>query len=148
MSAGGSFPGTASRVSTKAKVLGGAGIIRPHRPSTLVKMVRVLRLWGTGPAGGFHSLAIRDPDAIGVIDELGELTWSELHRRTNSLARALAERGVNEGDSVAIMCRNHRGFIEASIAVARLGADILYLNTSFAGPQLADVLDREKPALL
>src|SRR5918998_5922162 len=69
-------------------------------------------------------------------------------RRSNSLARALAELGVREGDSVAVMCRNHRGFLDATCAVAKLGADILYLNTSFAGPQLADVIEREKPSLV
>ena len=83
-----------------------------------------------------------------MVDELGELTWGELHRRSNSLARALAERGVGEGDSVAVMCRNHRGFIDASIAIAKLGADILYLNTAFAGPQLVEVLEREAPSLV
>ena len=55
---------------------------------------------------------------------------------------------MQEGDSVAVMCRNHRGFVDATIAVAKLGADILYLNTAFAGPQLVDVLDREKPAVV
>ena len=50
-----------------------------------------------------------------------------------------------EGDSVAIMCRNHRGFVDATLAVAKLGADLLYLNTAFAGPQLVDVLEREQP---
>ena len=79
----------------------------------------------------------------GVVDELGELTFGEIHRRSNALARALAERGVGEGDSVAVMCRNHRGFVDATVAVAKLGADILYLNTAFAGPQLVDVLERE-----
>ena len=44
------------------------------------------------------------------------------------------------------MCRNHRGFVDASVAVAKLGADLLYLNTAFAGPQLVDVLEREQPA--
>ena len=44
------------------------------------------------------------------------------------------------------MCRNHRGFVDASVAVAKLGADLLYLNTAFAGPQLVDVLGRERPA--
>ena len=43
------------------------------------------------------------------------------------------------------MCRNHRGFVDATIAAAKLGADMLYLNTAFAGPQLVDVLDREEP---
>jgi acyl-CoA synthetase (AMP-forming)/AMP-acid ligase II len=43
------------------------------------------------------------------------------------------------------MCRNHRGFVEATIACAKLGASQLYLNTAFAGPQIADVLLREAP---
>ena len=64
------------------------------------------------------------------------------------MALAMSERGVREGDSVAVMCRNHRGFIDASIAVAKLGADILYLNTAFAGPQLVDVLEREAPSMV
>ena len=46
------------------------------------------------------------------------------------------------------MCRNHRGFVDASVAAAKLGADLLYLNTAFAGPQLVDVLEREKPAVV
>ena len=90
----------------------------------------------------------RAPHQVGLVDELGELPGGEMHRRSNALARALAERGVREGDSVAVMCRNHRGFVDASIAVAKLGADILYLNTAFAGPQLVDVLAREAPRLV
>ena len=41
------------------------------------------------------------------------------------------------------MCRNHRGFIEALVAASRIGADVLLLNTSFAGPALAEVVERE-----
>ena len=41
------------------------------------------------------------------------------------------------------MCRNHRGFVEALIAANRIGADVLLLNTSFAGPALAEVVNRE-----
>jgi fatty-acyl-CoA synthase len=41
------------------------------------------------------------------------------------------------------MCRNHRGFIEALVAANRMGADVLLLNTSFAGPALAEVVERE-----
>ena len=138
----------ASGVATTVAVLGRAGVIRPYGPRTLLDLGRVVLRWGTGPAGGFATLAARAPHAVGVVDELGELTWGELHRRSNSLARALAERGVGEGDSVAVMCRNHRGFIDASIAIAKLGADILYLNTAFAGPQLVEVLEREAPSLV
>ncbi len=44
------------------------------------------------------------------------------------------------------MCRNHRYFVDVTVAAAKLGADLLYLNTAFAGPQLVEVLEREKPA--
>ncbi len=135
-------------IGTTVHVLGRAGVIRPYGPRTLANIGQVVLRWGTGPAGGFATLAARAPHRVGVIDDLGELTWGELQRRSNALARALAERGVGEGDSVAVMCRNHRGFIDASIAVAKLGADILYLNTAFAGPQLADVLEREAPRMV
>ncbi|GAB3763731.1 fatty-acyl-CoA synthase [Nocardioides ginsengisegetis] len=144
----GSALGRAAAGGTSLKVLTEAGIIRPYSPLVLAGLARTLRRWGTGPAGGFTSLAVRAPDQIGLIDELGSLTFGEMHQRSNALARALREIGVREGDGVAIMCRNHRGFVDASIAVSKLGADILYLNTAFAGPQLADVLEREKPTVV
>ena len=46
------------------------------------------------------------------------------------------------------MCRNHRGFVDAVVACSKLGANALFLNTAFSGPQLADVAKREKPKAL
>ena len=140
--------GLAGTVGTSAKVLGAAGILRPIPPTALARMGKALKDWGTGPAGGFTAMAMRDPGRVGVIDEKGSLTWGDLHRRSNALARALAARGVGPGDSVAVMVRNHRGFIDACVATAKLGADILLLNTAFAGPQLVDVLEREGPQVV
>jgi acyl-CoA synthetase (AMP-forming)/AMP-acid ligase II len=140
--------GLAGSVGTGARVLGGSGILRPIPPVALARIGKALKDWGTGPAGGFTAMAVRQPGRVGLVDERGSLTFGEMHRRSNALARALAERGVAEGDSVAIMCRNHRGFIDACVATAKLGADILLLNTAFAGPQLVDVLDREGPTVV
>ena len=140
--------GLAGSVGTSAKVLGASGILRPIPPAALARMAKALKDWGTGPAGGFTAMAVREPRRIGLIDEKGSLTWDQMHRRSNALARALADRGVGEGDSVAIMCRNHRGFVDACVATAKLGADILLLNTAFAGPQLVDVLEREGPQVV
>ncbi|RYP85828.1 acyl-CoA synthetase [Nocardioides guangzhouensis] len=133
---------------TSAAVLARSGVIRPYSPRTLARLATTLREWGTGPAGGFTTLAVRHPDRTGLIDDLGPLTFGEVHRRSNALASSLRSRGLGEGDSVAVMCRNHRGFVDISLAVAKLGADVLYLNTAFAGPQLVDVLEREKPVLV
>ena len=46
------------------------------------------------------------------------------------------------------MIRNHRGFIDATVACSKLGAHALYLNTAFAGPQITEVVKREKPVAL
>ena len=140
--------GHLTNTAVSLKVLGGAGILRPYSPKTLAGLAAILKAWGTGPAGGFAALALREGDKVGLVDELGELTFAELHRRSNAVARGLAELGVEEGDSVAVMCRNHRGFVDAQVGISKLGADILLLNTAFAGPQLADVLEREGPTVV
>ena len=123
-------------------------MIRPVRPDKLARSVREIVRWGASPAAGIATAAITRPTDPAVEDEAGSLTFSELHRRSNSLARGLRAAGVRPGDGVAIMCRNHRGFIEATLACSKLGADGLYMNTSFAGPQLAEVVEREEPVAL
>ncbi len=130
------------------KVLADAGIVRPVRPDKLAGVVATLRRWGRGPASGYIASALLCPDATALIDERGSLSFGELDRRTNALANSLASAGVREGDGVGIMCRNHRGFVEATVATAKLGADVLYLNTAFAGPQLTEVVEREGPSAL
>jgi fatty-acyl-CoA synthase len=80
-----------------------------------------------------------------VVDELGTLTFAEVRECTSRLAGGLLKDGVGEGDTVAVMCRNHRGFVESVIALSLLGANALLLNTGLAGPQLAEVLKRERP---
>ncbi|WP_341231270.1 AMP-binding protein, partial [Nocardioides salarius] len=139
---------SAGTVGTSLRVLTRAGVLRPYSPVVLARLAKVLKDWGTGPAGGFASLAVRAPGEVGVVDELGELTWAQLHARSNALARALRGRGIGEGDAVAVMCRNHRFFLDVTCAAAKLGADALYLNTAFAGPQLVEVLGRDRPAAL
>ncbi|GGF58688.1 fatty-acyl-CoA synthase [Marmoricola endophyticus] len=130
------------------KVLTQAGVVRPHSPLALAKVLRSLQQWGMGIAGGFGSTAARFPDRVAIVDELGELTYAEVAERGNAVADSLAKMGVSEGDSVAVLVRNHRGFLDAAMGIARLGADALYLNTAFAAPQLGEVCEREKPAVI
>jgi len=128
-----------------ARTFRSAGVIRPARPDRALRAVVGLRRWGPTLAAGYLGAAARYPDAPAVIDELGELSFAEVHARTNSLARGLAANGIAEGDGVAVMCRNHRWFVEASIACAKLGAHAVYLNTAFARPQVTEVVQRESP---
>jgi len=121
-----------------------AGLIEPMRPDRAARALRELWRFGSTPAAGYAASAARTPGATAIIDELGELSFGEMHKRTNALAHSLADAGIGEGDGVAIMCRDHRGFIEATVAASKLGANALYMNTAFAAPQLAEVVKREK----
>jgi fatty-acyl-CoA synthase len=116
----------------------------PHRVAQLaVGFQRYGLLGGAVVAGAF-----RHGDRAVMIDERGELSYRELDRRTNALANAWRERGFKAGEGVAILVRNHRGFLEAVFAAAKCGARIVLLNTSFAGPQIREVAQREGTDLL
>src|SRR5215216_1857681 len=141
----------ATQVTTKlftARTLANAGVLHPGRPDQMLNAVRALLRFGPTAAGGYMASAERYGPETAVIDELGTLTFRKVHERTNALAHTLAADGIGVGDSIGVMCRNHRGFIEAVVAASKLGADTLFLNTAFSGPQLADVAKREKPKAL
>ncbi|WP_264992831.1 acyl-CoA ligase FadD12, partial [Mycobacterium montefiorense] len=70
-------------------------------------------------------------------------TWRQLDERINALAVALQGLASGQPKVVGIMCRNHRGFVEAVVAASRIGSDVVLLNTSFAGPAMAEVVNRE-----
>src|SRR3954463_5868651 len=100
-----------TQVTTKlftAKTLAEAGILRPPRPDHIVGAVRALIRFGPTPAGGYTASYERYAGETAVIDELGTLTFREVHERTNGLARALKSDGIGVGDAIGVMCRNHR----------------------------------------
>jgi len=132
----------------EARVLREAGILGAVRPDKAARIGTAFLRWGASPATGIATAAIHYPDETALIDERGSLTFEQVHRRSNALAHAFERMGIGYGDGVGIMCRNHRGFIEATLAAAKLGASALYLNTMFAGPQLVEVVRREAPKAL
>ncbi|WP_459972148.1 acyl-CoA ligase FadD12 [Mycobacterium sp. MUNTM1] len=120
-----------------------AGMIAPMRPDRYLKMAAAMRREGMGMTVGFASAAQRCPDRPGLIDERGTLTWRALDEHINAFGAALQQLPTGQPKVVGIMCRNHRGFVEAVVAVNRIGSDVVLLNTSFAGPALAEVVNRE-----
>jgi acyl-CoA synthetase (AMP-forming)/AMP-acid ligase II len=120
-----------------------AGLIAPMRPDRYLKIAAAMRREGMGITSGFASAAQRCPDRPGLVDERGTLTWRQLDERIDALAAALQALPGGQPKVIGILCRNHRGFVEALVAGNRIGTDIVLLNTSFAGPALADVVKRE-----
>jgi fatty-acyl-CoA synthase len=125
------------------RVLLGTGFAAPVRPDKIARAIWLLQRWSNTPAGAYSINALTNPERDAVIDELGSLTFRELHLCTNALAHELSAAGLGPDQNVAVMCRNHRYFVEATVALSKLGANTLYLNTAFAGPQIAEVVKRE-----
>jgi fatty-acyl-CoA synthase len=87
--------------------------------------------------------ARRNPHRTAIVDDEGTMTFAELNDAVNAVANGLLGLGVRGGDGVAILARNHRWFLIANYASARVGARTILLNTEFSGPQIRDVSERE-----
>lgn len=123
------------------------GLIRPQPPVRLARMGLGILTHGS-IAGLMHATALRHGPRTAVVDEQGSVTYAELDAHANAVARGWLDVGLEAGDGVAVLCRNHRWFLVALFAAARCGARIILLNTDFAGPQLRDVAMREGTDLL
>jgi fatty-acyl-CoA synthase len=137
--------GLPQRLSVAVRSLGvirRSGLIRLSRPDLVVRSGRAIRTLGplAGPA---RVAAARDRRAIGLVDELGPLTFDQLDRRSNALAQAWAGQDIGEGSVIALLARDHRGAVDTMLAAGKLGATLVPMNTGFAAPQLADVAQRE-----
>ncbi|MGB8501732.1 acyl-CoA ligase FadD12 [Mycobacterium sp.] len=125
------------------KTLRRARLIAPLRPDRYLRMAAAMRREGMSATVGFAAAAQRCPDRPGLVDEIGTLTWKQLDERIDAFAAALQALPSGAPEQIGVMCRNHRGFVVALVAAGRIGADVLLLNTAFAGPALAEVVERE-----
>src|SRR4051794_7179406 len=135
-----------SILSETSSVLGTlvrSGLLAPMRPDKYLRIANAIRREGMTATFAFASAAQRCPERLAIVDEIGTLTWRELDQQCNALGAALQNLPSGTPATIGIMCRNHRGFVEALVAANRVGADMVLLNTSFAGPALAEVADRE-----
>jgi fatty-acyl-CoA synthase len=124
-----------------------SGAFRLEPPQNYAAMAADIRNWGE--IGMLPSLnARRTPNRTAIIDDEGSLTYKELDEAVNAVAHGLLAKGVRGGDGVAILARNHRWFCIAEFGCARVGARIILLNSSFSGPQIKEVSEREGAKLI
>jgi len=122
-----------------------AGMLDPRRiPSLTTAITR----WGPTVAAPYAATAFAKPHAIALIDDHGSVTFSDLERRSTASAKGLQSIGVRRGQRIGLACLNHRDFVELTLAAAKAGLGVVYLNTSFAAPQMAEVVKREDISVL
>lgn len=83
----------------------------------------------------------RTPDAILLRTDERTYTRAEVDRITNRLARGLRGAGVGEGDTVLLLLGNSPFYIFCWLALAKLGAIEVPVNTQYRGQMLAHVVN-------
>jgi bile acid-coenzyme A ligase len=96
----------------------------------------------------FSLMAEQSPDEPAVTCEGRTLTRRELDTSTNRLARAYAELGVRQGDYVTIVLPNSIEWVQAVLAVWKLGAIPQPLSARLPDAELEGLLELKPRALL
>jgi long-chain acyl-CoA synthetase len=89
------------------------------------------------------------PDRLAVLSPSGSRTFAELDAAANRLVRALRRRGVEAGDSVALVCGNRPEFVETVAACQRGGYRFTPVNWHLSAAEAAYIVeDCQAKALL
>ncbi|ADB33172.1 amino acid adenylation domain protein [Kribbella flavida DSM 17836] len=110
----------------------GSGRIRSVPPATV-------HAW-------FADRAARTPEAIAVTVAGEQSTYGDLDAAANRLARVLLDRGVSEGDLVAVDLSRGIAQVTALLAVLKAGAAFLPLDPSHPAQRRSALLEDAAPA--
>ncbi|MBZ4420207.1 non-ribosomal peptide synthetase [Myxococcus sp. RHSTA-1-4] len=83
----------------------------------------------------------RTPDAVAVEYDGARLTYSELNRRANQLARHLRRSGVVAGSRVGLCAGRSLEMVVATLAILKAGGAYVPLDASYPGERLAFMVE-------
>lgn len=81
------------------------------------------------------------PNKMAIVFKDVRYTFKEFQERTNRLANALIDLGVQKGDRVAVLLNNCHQYVELYFAIPKCGAIITPLNYRLAGRELSWILN-------
>jgi amino acid adenylation domain-containing protein/non-ribosomal peptide synthase protein (TIGR01720 family) len=113
---------------------------------------RFNRSMRTSPPGGtihelFEARVRKTPDAVALVEtggSVGEnaaITYEELNRQSNRLARRLRERGTGAGTVVAIMAERTAAMVVGMLAILKAGAAYLPLDPVYPTDRVRYILE-------
>lgn len=88
------------------------------------------------------------PDNIAVIDALNQLTYSELNSRVNDLAQHLRNNGITKGEYVPICFEKSADMVIAILALLKLGAVYIPLDTNIPQERVDFIISDIKPKIV
>jgi amino acid adenylation domain-containing protein/non-ribosomal peptide synthase protein (TIGR01720 family) len=88
----------------------------------------------------FDDAATRDPDAIAVVSEDGDMSFEEMDRRSNRIARVLISRGVGPENAVAVGISRSLDSVLSIVAVAKTGAAFVPIDPNYPDERISHML--------
>ena len=96
----------------------------------------------------FTEQAKRTPDAPAVVDRDSQLTYGEMDRYSNALARQLIDFGVQPNDFVCVMLDRFKEFPLAVLAIHKAGAAYTPLDFEYPNERLSYMLENSESKVL
>jgi mycobactin peptide synthetase MbtE len=88
------------------------------------------------------------PDAVALISDEAELTYDELHRRANRLARWLIGQGIGPEDIIGLRMTTSVEFVVAVFAVLKAGAAYLPIDPAYPADRVEYLLTDASPRIV
>jgi fatty-acyl-CoA synthase len=88
------------------------------------------------------------PDKLAVIYGQRRFSWAEIFTRCASVAAALTQRGLGQGDTVAVLSANLPEMFEAHFAIPMCGAVLNAINMRLDAASVAFILEHGEAKLL
>jgi novobiocin biosynthesis protein NovH len=99
-------------------------------------------------AGLFERAVRNGPDRTALVSGSVTLTYGEVNRRANRLARLLADQGAGPERLVALALPRSHDMVIAMLAVAKTGAAFLPVDPAYPADRIAFMIGDAGPALL
>ncbi len=132
------------RTAHAARTLMKANTVLPERPDRLPRALLASATYGTGMLGAVAASVARYPQATAIVSPTQSITYRELWTGSGAVAGSMAaDAGIGSDSRIGILCRNSPTFVIALLAGARLGADLVFLNTGHGPQQLGDTIEGE-----
>lgn len=96
----------------------------------------------------FRDQAANAPGQLAVASDAGQLSYAELDRRSNQLARRLRTLGVGPDDRVALCCTRSPQLLVALLGILKAGGAYLPLDLTYPKARLAFMLQDAAPKVL
>ena len=92
--------------------------------------------------------AERYGDKVATVFQNGEVTYNQLKRTADLVARGFLSLGIGKGDKVAIWMAGYAEWAYVYFALARIGAIMVPVNTRYRPEEVEYVLNKSKASIL